>query len=97
MIFMITIWDWTLNSDAAEEPYGYVVIGDDYEEAKQTALEIHRETQVEGTRKGEPSIDHEMSFQITCAADKNGTMYDILHQKASEVRSKEKELSQVKN
>jgi len=75
LIFLIAFKDQIENSDETELST-YVVIAEDYEEAQTTAIIMHiKESCNPGICK--PEIDHELSFQITCASDKNGILYNI--------------------
>lgn len=60
-----------------EEVFHYIVAAKDYEAAEKIALTQHKNSEEE-----EGTIDHDLSFEVTCAAGESGTLYHIYIQPA---------------
>ncbi|RCW41593.1 hypothetical protein [Paenibacillus prosopidis] len=68
-LYIIVVWD-------GEETEALAVTAYDMKEAKETAIQQIKDGRAEENDE-EPRIDDRYSFEVTCAGDKNGNVYDV--------------------
>lgn len=72
-LFVITLWDI-----GVIQPVSRAIIAEDQDAAEKLAIQIHiTERPEEELAWEEPVVDYEMSYQITCASDANGQLFQI--------------------
>lgn len=78
-IFSIVVWD-KYDNNAIECPYAYAVVADDMETAKDIAIQLRlsERTDTEALNPDLPRTDSDLSYEITCASDRAGKMYDVI-------------------
>lgn len=70
-LYIIALWD-------GQNAAAYAVVGEDMEKATARAIELCIEDRAEGQEsEKEPEFDPELSFEVTCASDEGGMLYDI--------------------
>lgn len=95
-LWHVSIWDWTHDCDTCQEPYGYAVVAGDIENAAELALEIHNAEKGQENqdttmpdamkrRSGVAVVDYSQSYQITCAINATGQLYDVVLVKENKV------------
>lgn len=70
-LYIIVVWD-------GEETEALAVTAYNMKEAKETAIQQIKDGRAEEKENDEePRIDDRYSFEVTCAGDKNGNVYDV--------------------
>lgn len=71
-LHVITLWD-------DKRPNSYAIVAMDMEEAKKEGIKRCKEERTEDQLNDpEPYVDDELCFELTCAGDKSGNLYNIL-------------------
>ncbi|WP_054029165.1 hypothetical protein [Bacillus sp. FJAT-28004] len=69
-LYIIAVWD-------GEETEALAVTAYDMKEAKATAIQQIKDNRCDVENDEEPRIDERFTFEVTCAGDKNGNVYDV--------------------
>lgn len=68
-LFIITLWD-------GQTPGSYPIIAVEQEEAEKEAIQICIAERMEESDTM-PEVDSELSYEVTCAPDNEGNLYNI--------------------
>lgn len=69
-LYIIAVWD-------GEAPEAVAVTAYDMKEAKATAIKQIKDNRWDVENDEEPKIDNRFTFEVTCAGDKDGNVYDV--------------------